>query len=90
MIRDKKIEVRLTKEELEYLKYICNNLGISISDYIRQLMRGNTCNVDKRKIAMHIFNMQTFLNNIYQTGLTTDIIKALETEMNVLWQCLNW
>ena len=87
MIRDKKIEVRLTREELEYLKYISNDT--SVSNYIKQLIKGDSCCAEKRQIARHIYNMQTYLNEGYHIGITPEIISKLETEMNQLWQFLN-
>ena len=89
MKRNKKVEVRLTEQELSDLKYGANSKGMSISYYIREAVKGNSSDVDKRKIAMHIFNMQTYLNGVYQTDMTEETLSLLTKEMNSLWQYLN-
>lgn len=89
MKRNRRVDVRLTDEELSDIKYNADRKGMSISDYIRDTVKGTASDIDKRKVAMHIFNMQTFLNNIYHQGMCKDSYDAMEKEMNMLWQFLN-
>lgn len=65
-------------------------MNMSISEYIRQAIReyGNP-NINKREIAMHVFNIQSYLNAIYQKGMTAETYNLLGMEMDKLWQYLN-
>ena len=89
MKRSKKVEVRLTEQELSDIKNKADSKGVSVSYYIRDSVKGNAGDVDKRKIAMHLFNMQTFLNQTSLQEKSIESINFFEREMNELWQYLN-
>ena len=89
MTRDKKIEVRLTIEEYNYIKNICDTMNISISQFIRQTIMGNPVGADKRVLCQHIYKIQNVFNYIYQKGLTREMLETGMMEASKLWQYLN-
>lgn len=90
MTRDKKIEVRLTEQELKHIENMSDSNSVTKSELIRQAVRNQNNGIaEKRMLQKHIFDMQTIVNQIYQIGATTELLNTLRLEMNALWQYLN-
>ena len=89
MTRNKKIDIRLSDEEYNYIKYISDNMRMSISEYIRQAIRSDSGKANKKNMALHIFNMQSHINNLYQVGVTSETLNLLGLELDKLWLSLN-
>ena len=87
MLRDKKIEIRLTNEELLYLEDVCNRYSMTKSEYIRKAIYGSNNNI--KDIAQHIFVMQQVIDKIVIDKATEEDLDVLINEVGQLWLCLN-
>ena len=87
MTRDKKLEVRLTEEELGYIETMCKKLNISKSTYVRQCLSGSG-NVDVASILQCVISIQTILNWMKLNGPSEELVSYMETELNKTWQFL--
>lgn len=88
MVKDKKLEIRVSQEELDYIDKVCAVYGISRSEFIRQAIRGDY-NINSKGIAQKIYAMQTIVNKMLHVDATESEINSLVKEMNELWQFLN-
>lgn len=92
MTRDKKVEIRLTSEELTLLEQYCASLSMGKSELIRKLILGLGCspntNINTKAIAPHICKMQNIVNKVIYSQVTEEDILVLAKEMDALWQYL--
>lgn len=88
MTKDKKLEVRMTEEEMAYIESVCAKNNISKSNFIRQLLNRNG-NADVRDILPHIISMQTIVNWMITNGATDELISYMELELNKIWPYLS-
>ena len=87
MIREMKVAVRLTKEDLDYIEDRCNTYGISRSEFIRRAVRGYG-NLDIKYMAQKLYDLQSVVNKMNSVGVTDDEINVFIKDVNELWQYL--
>ena len=89
MTRNKKVEIRLTSEELTILEQYCASLSMTKSELIRKLILdlsySPSTNINRKAIAPHICIMQNIVNKIIAASVTEEDVLVLRKEMDTLW-----
>ena len=87
MNKVKRMEIRVTEEDVAYVDNERTKLSMSRSEFIRQAIRGKS-NVNTKEMATKIVTMQGIINRMNTVGVTQEEVNILGKEMRDLWQLL--
>lgn len=89
MTKNKKLEIRLTEEELKTIEQGAASANLKKSDYVRnKLLEQSAYSNNAKEMSKILCDMQTLTNKIYQLGPQEEYMTDLLKEMDSLWQYL--